>query len=305
VDEFALIDEIVAGLGDRAEGRWIALGPGDDAAVIDQRPGQQTVASIDTLLADVHFPANAPAQLIGFRSLMVALSDLAAMAAEPRYVLVALTLPQVDVDWVRGLTQGMAQAALACDTYLCGGNLSRGPLSISISVHGEVPAGGAIVRSGARVGDSLYVSGPLGGAAACVRTGDFSPAAGLADLPPHQAAYYRPSARFDCIDVLRQHASAAIDISDGLMQDLAHIAKSSGVAVNLNTAAIPRPAGATLPDALVGGDDYQIAATAATPMAGFVHIGEVVDWQESAPRVNLDDANLTSELASGGYKHFS
>ena len=116
MDEFALIREMVRHLADRAQGPWVSLGPGDDAAVMLQSPQHDVVASIDTLVADVHFPADAPPFYIGYRALMVSLSDLAAMAATPRYVLGALTLPAADVAWVRELAEGMAAAARVCET---------------------------------------------------------------------------------------------------------------------------------------------------------------------------------------------
>ena len=174
----ALIDSIANALGDSATAPWIRVGIGDDAAVMRARDGFDQVASIDTLVADVHFPNNAP-ELIGYRALMVSLSDLAAMAAVPRYALVALTLPEVAGDtcqqWVQRLASGMAAAAQETHTALCGGNVSRGPLSISVSVHGEVEAGQARLRSTAAAGEGLYVSGPLGSAAACVRTNQLLP----------------------------------------------------------------------------------------------------------------------------------
>ena len=195
--EFVLIEAIVAGLGDRAAGDWITLGPGDDAAVIAPSPGLSQVASIDTLLPDVHFPAMAPPRLIGYRSLMVSFSDLAAMGAEPRYCLV---LPSIDLaahgsTWIEGLAQGMAEAARELGVYVCGGNLTRGPLNIAVSVHGEVEPQRLLLRSGGSPGLSLAVTGPLGAAAACVRTGHMMPAQ-LEALTPLQAAYYRPRAAF-------------------------------------------------------------------------------------------------------------
>ena len=145
VNEFGLIDDITQALGDSATAPWVHVGIGDDAAVMRPRPGFDAVASIDTLVADVHFPMSAPADLIGYRALMVSLSDLAAMAALPRYALVALTLPelgsQISPQWVQQLAQGMAMAAEETGTALCGGNLTRGALSISVSVHGEVSRG--------------------------------------------------------------------------------------------------------------------------------------------------------------------
>ena len=294
MDEFSLIDAAVAALGDRAAGGWIALGPGDDAAVIDQRPDHQAVASTDTLLGDVHFPASAPAARIGFRALMVSLSDLAAMAAEPRYVLVALTLPDGDAPWVSDLANGMAEAARAAGTYVCGGNFARGPMSITVTAVGDVPIGGAVTRAGARVDHGIYVSGALGGAAACVRLGYFDE---TDPEPELRERYFAPRARFDCGPVLRANASSAIDVSDGLLQDLGHILAASGVGAVLEGDAIPLTRGAALEDALRGGDDYEILCTAATPPKGFTRIGEVT--REAG--LLLDGKALQSD----GYQHFS
>ena len=295
MDEFALIREVVNNLGDRAQGRWIALGPGDDAAVIDQSPDTQVVASIDTLVSGVHFPTDAAPELIGYRALMVSLSDLAAMAATPRYVLVALTLPNPDGAWVGQLARGMASAAEVCDTYLCGGNFARGPLSITVSVHGEVPDGQAVTRAGARVGDQIYVSGPLGGAAGCVREADFFIATG-AELSARQQRYYRPRARFDLMTDLRSQANAAIDVSDGLLVDLAHMCAASEVQARISSKLVPVFTGAQLDDALFGGDDYEILCTARQAIPGMIHIGEVTAGSD----VLLDN----NEVDAKGYNHF-
>lgn len=276
MDEFALIREVVTHLADRAQGPWVRLGPGDDAAVIEQSPGTDAVASIDTLVAGVHFPASAPPFYIGYRALMVSLSDLAAMAAEPRFVLVAVTLPTADAVWVAELAKGMAAAARVCDTYICGGNFARGPLSITVSVHGEVPEKKALKRSGALVGDALYVSGRLGGAAACVRLQEFNL---TDDMSERQCAYFMPQARVDLRQALRSHAHAAIDISDGLLADAFHLAQASAVQINIDSTALRLDDGVLLSDALSGGDDYQILATAAEPIAGLSAIGQVLEGQ--------------------------
>ncbi|XOV83588.1 MAG: thiamine-phosphate kinase [bacterium] len=297
MDEFALIREVVRHLADRAQGPWVTLGPGDDAAVMRQSPGTDAVASIDTLVADVHFPASASPFHIGYRALMVSLSDLAAMAAVPRYVLVALTLPAAEVAWVGELAKGMAAAARACDTYICGGNVARGPLSITVSVHGEVPAGKAVTRSGAQPGDTLYVSGPLGLAAACVRQQSYVVQDELNAL---QRAYFLPQARFDLLEVLRADAHACIDISDGLLADAQHLAEASGVEINIFRKALALAQGVTLQDVLHGGDDYQILATAAVPLAGMVSLGEVRSAQTGAG-VSLDSVLQQPQ----GYNHFA
>jgi len=199
VDEFALIDIIVEAMGDRAQGEWVRLGPGDDAAVIATTPGFDQVASIDVLVPDVHFPAQAPAFLIGYRALMISLSDLAAMGATPRYCIVALTLTEADVgdgSWLAELSRGMAQAARDSGTYICGGNMTRGPLNIAVSAHGEVARGCEVRRSGGRPGDKIYVSGPLGGAGACLRQDMLLPVQ-VDAMSELQKAYYKPQARFD------------------------------------------------------------------------------------------------------------
>ena len=290
MDEFRLINEIVDVLGEAARGPSIVIGPGDDAAVVAVTPGHEVVSSIDTFVADVHFPAKAPPADIGYRAFMASTSDLAAMAATPKYALVALTIPEVDQDWVRSLSEGFVDAALSCGMSVCGGNLSRGPLALTISVHGEVPQGKVLARSGASVGEVIQVSGHLGSAAACVRTGVY-------DTPgiPHRA-YFRPQARVDLVKVLRGQASAGIDISDGCLQDLDHILKASHVGATVSSTLIPLGKGASVEDAMWGGDDYQLLVTADTLLQGFHAIGKVTSGRE----LLLDG----EPLEAGGYDHF-
>ncbi len=299
VNEFGLIDDITQALGDSATAPWVHVGIGDDAAVMRPRPGFDAVASIDTLVADVHFPMSAPADLIGYRALMVSLSDLAAMAALPRYALVALTLPelgsQISPQWVQQLAQGMAMAAEETGTALCGGNLTRGALSISVSVHGEVEQGQAKLRSSGEPGQRLFVTGALGGAAACLRQQQHLSVVSNG-LSAMQDAYYRPQARFDCRRDI-QAASCAIDISDGLLQDLNHVLKASGCGADLQAAAIPLAAGASLEDALSGGDDYQLLFASAESVTTGVCIGEL----SSELGLRLDGKDVEIH----GYQHFS
>jgi thiamine-monophosphate kinase len=242
---------------------------------------------------------SAPADLIGYRALMVSLSDLAAMAALPRYALVALTLPelgsQISPQWVQQLAQGMAMAAEETGTALCGGNLTRGALSISVSVHGEVEQGQAKLRSSGEPGQRLFVTGALGGAAACLRQQQHLSVAPDA-LSAMQNAYYRPQARFDCRRDI-QAASCAIDISDGLLQDLNHVLKASGCGADLRAAAIPLAAGASLEDALSGGDDYQLLFASAESVTTGVCIGEL----SSELGLRLDGKGVEIH----GYQHFS
>jgi thiamine-monophosphate kinase len=297
VDEFALIDIIVEAMGDRAQGEWVHLGPGDDAAVITTTPGFDQVASIDVLVPNVHFPAQAPAFLIGYRALMVSLSDLAAMGAAPRYCIVALTLTEKDVGeggWLAELSRGMAQAARDSGTYICGGNMTRGPLNIAVSAHGEVARGCEVRRSGGQPGDKIYVSGPLGGAGACLRQDILLPV--LADaMNELQTAYYKPQARFDWQQGLSS-ASCAIDISDGLLQDLGHLTKASGCGARLMEENIPLVTGAQLEDALGASDDYQLLFASTQPQPDAFYIGELCAekgiWMKG------------KSIDIKGYKHF-
>jgi thiamine-monophosphate kinase len=298
VDEFALIDIIVEAMGDRAQGEWVRLGPGDDAAVIATTPGFDQVASIDVLVPDVHFPAQAPAFLIGYRALMISLSDLAAMGATPRYCIVALTLTEADVgdgSWLAELSRGMAQAARDSGTYICGGNMTRGPLNIAVSAHGEVARGCEVRRSGGRPGDKIYVSGPLGGAGACLRQDMLLPVQ-VDAMSELQKAYYKPQARFDWQQDLSS-ASCGIDISDGLLQDLGHLTKASGCGAKLIEENIPLTAGASLADALNASDDYQLLFASAQVHLEAFHIGELC--AESG--IWLNDKPIDIK----GYKHFN
>ncbi len=301
LSEFELIDVIVGELGEAAAGEWVRLGPGDDAAVTALPAGAELVSSIDALVAGTHFPPAAAADLVGYRSLMVSASDLAAMGADPAFALVAVSLEQADADWLRALARGMARACRELKLPLTGGNLTRGPLTISVSVHGHVPAGGALRRSGARPGDGVYVTGRLGGAAAALARGGLARASlgGEDGLDQLARRYFLPRARIEAGRVLRGIASSLIDLSDGLVQDLGHICAASGVGVELSAELIPVEAGASLDQALSGGDDYELCFTAPAPPPDLgvpvTRIGQVVD----GAGVTVDGRPV-----SGGYRHF-
>jgi thiamine-monophosphate kinase len=300
VNEFELIDCIVAELGDATDVPWVRVGPGDDAAVTRAPDGAELVSSIDALVGGVHFPMGAGAELIGYRAIMVSASDLAAMGAEEGFALVALSLEQADPDWVRGLARGMARAARAVGIRVVGGNIARGPLTLAVSVHGHVPAGSALLRNGARPGDDVYVTGRLGAAAAAVARGGLDAFASEDQLDDLARRYFLPHARLAEGAALRGRASSAIDLSDGLLRDLGHICRASGVGVALESDRIPVAAGANLAQALSGGDDYELCFTMSgtpPPLAVPVHrVGRI----EVEPGVRLD-----GRPASGGYQHFA
>lgn len=262
--EFDLIDLIRRrAAGARAD---VVLGIGDDGAVLMPPPGHELVVAIDTLVKGVHFPAATAPAAIGWKALAVNLSDLAAMGATPAWAVLALTLPEPDRHFVEAFADGFAQLAGQHHVALVGGDTTRGPLAVSVCVHGFVPRGKALRRDAARVGDGVYVTGTPGDAAAALR--------GL-DAPGEAARVLRerldrPAPRVAAGSLLRDVAHACIDVSDGLLADLTHICRASGVGVELDVSRLPLSAALlaqvdidtarTL--ALTGGDDYELCFTA-------------------------------------------
>ncbi|MEX0900623.1 MAG: thiamine-phosphate kinase [Gammaproteobacteria bacterium] len=280
----------------------VVLGIGDDAAVVQPRAGHDLVLCTDTLVAGVHFPTDTPAEAIGHKALAVNLSDLAAMGAEPTWALLCLTLPEPDADWVRSFASGLGALAERFGVQLIGGDTTRGPLSITVQLAGEVPTGGALRRGTAKAGDALFVSGPIGDAALALtilQRGDLVPAALRERLD-------RPE---PCIELglsLRGIATAAIDVSDGLLTDLARLLHGTGFGATVDVESLPRSAafvagGGVAGMQLYGGDDYELLF-AAPADAGFgVRIGTV----EATPGiVCVDRAGRPLVIDGKGYDAF-
>lgn len=313
--EFALIDVFTgafAAAGVRADGTGddvgygtLVLGPGDDAALLTVPEGEYLVATTDTLIAGRHFFAAMPAECIGWRALAVNLSDLAAMGARPTSILVSLTLPEGDAEWLAACGRGMGELARLHGVALAGGNMSKGECAIGITALGCVPRGSELLRAGGRVGDVVYVSGVIGSGAAGLRLarvraaaqadldadagtaadadaghGHAAPAAAwptLADLrraaegpaSPTQALarYMAPTPRCELGVALRGLASACVDISDGLLADLGHLCAASGLAARIDSARVPVALGIGGADALRAGDDYELCFTASAAAA--------------------------------------
>ena len=290
-----------------------ALGIGDDCALLAPAPGMQLAVSCDMLVEGRHFFAGTDPERLGHKALAVNLSDLSACAARPLAFTLALALPQVDAAWLEGFSRGLLQLADAHGCELVGGDTTQGPLNICITVFGEVPTGQALLRSGAQPGDDIYVSGTLGEARLALDAlrGQFAlPANMLAHL---RQRLERPTPRVALGLALRGVASSALDLSDGLLGDLGHILRASGVGACIDTsktinliAISARSISATGQfDAdylqqctLAGGDDYELAFTAAPARRGAVaaaaqasgtavaRIGVV----EGAPGLRLIDA---------------
>ncbi len=267
--EFELIDHLRNRLGLRNP--QTQLGIGDDAALLRVNQGS-IAAAVDTLVAGVHFPAGTAAADLGWKSLAVNLSDLAAMAATPRWALLALTVPEVDKSWIDDFADGWAALACTNGIELIGGDTTRGPLTISVTVLGEVD-GQPLLRSAANAGDDLYVSGNLGEAAAglALLQQRLNASGSATDRAQLVARLNRPQPRCGLGLALGLHASAAIDVSDGLLSDAAHLLRASGLAATLDLGQLqPSPALAAViadPNAqqhcmLNGGDDYELLFTA-------------------------------------------
>jgi len=323
--EFELIELIKSRCGAQRDDVW--LGIGDDAAVLAMPLGQQLAVSTDTLVAGVHFPQNAKVYDIGWKALAVNLSDLAAMGAVPAWATLALTLPAADRAWVEQFADGFGALAREYKLALVGGDTTQGPLAITVTVHGFIPPDAALLRSGARVGDMICVTGTLGDAAgglACV-TGREELGAALA-LPQESretllARLNRPAPRVAAGLVLRGRAHACIDVSDGLLADLGHICAASGVGAEIAAESLPAsPALLALFDderrralQLAGGDDYELCFTApdsasslladlARSGCGATRIGRIVSG--SGVRVR-DVHGAEIALPRRGWEHFA
>jgi thiamine-monophosphate kinase len=317
--EFALIERYFRACG-AARGD-VRLGVGDDAALLDLPAGQELVAATDTLVAGVHFPESSPPASVGHRALAVNLSDLAAMGARPAWALLALTLPRAEERWLTEFTAGLDALARAHQVALVGGDTTRGPLCVTVTLLGQVPAGTALRRSGGRPGDALFVSGTPGDAAAGLALEQ-----GRLEASPEAGSYLRdrfllPQPRVALGERLREYASACIDVSDGLLADAGKLAAASGAGAELTHEAVPlseslRAAlGETRARALAfsGGDDYELCFavrpdrvealhSALPPQSwGYTRIGTL----RATPGAQVLRDGTVMEFSHSGYEHFA
>lgn len=269
--ESQIIAEFLAPL---AAGYPGALGLQDDCALLTPTPGTEIVLKTDPVVAGVHFLADADPADIGWRALAVNVSDLAAKGARPIAYLMALALPgRPQRSWLSRFASGLAEAQAAFGCHLIGGDTDRatGPLSIGITILGEVPAGRMVRRATAKPGDALFVTGTLGDAALGLKQLADPSFAGKHGLDVGQTArivgrFLRPSPRLAIGEALREHASAAMDLSDGLVKDLGRMCAASGVSARINAVDLPLSEAArkcgqvAIEDALSAGDDYEVLA---------------------------------------------
>jgi len=292
--------------------RGVALGIGDDAALLRPSAGMELAVSTDLLLEGRHFRAGADPRKLGHKVLAVNLSDMAAMGAAPRWATLAISLPAADEAWLDQFSKGFFALAERFGVELVGGDTTRGPLSLCVTILGEVPAGLALFRAGAGPGDDIWVSGELGGAALGLAKPEFAAAVKRLD---------EPEPRVELGERLRGIASAAIDVSDGFAQDLGHILERSGVGAIVEYERLPQPADVkriqdkALQSRLVlsGGDDYELVFTA--PQAARAEVtalsselklalSRVGSIQVGEPRLLVLDSQGRPMAVAHGFDHF-
>lgn len=325
--ELAILSQVRARATAKAPG--LRLGIGDDCALLRLRPGEEMAVTTDLSIAGRHFRLDwHPPESIGHRALARGLSDLAAMGARPLAAFLSLGLPREltgDVSasakgktWISRFYDGLLSLAEPSRTPLAGGDLAESPVAVAdIVLVGAVPCGRALLRSGARPGHLLYVTGSLGGAAAALAKLAANPEPLripkrlLDSLAPH--LYPEPRLAQGLFLQRRRLATAAIDLSDGLSTDLAHLCQESGVSAELDAARLPIHPNATLAQALDGGEDYELLFTAAPgthvprSIAGVpvTCIGRILRRNKSRPAVTLCTAEGSQPLQPQGWEHFS
>ena len=304
----------------------VTLGVGDDAALVRVRRGAELAVSADMLLEGRHFTADADPRLLGHKALAVNLSDMAAMGATPRWATLALALPRVEPRWLDAFARGFMTLARRHKVDLIGGDTTRGPLTICVQVMGEVPAGKALRRDGAKAGDDVWVSGQLGESALALAA-----RRGRVRVPPRERRaleerLHAPTPRVGLGIALRGIARSAIDISDGFLADLGHICERSKVSAVIEWEALPatpyvraqaQKADAAAQALLAGGDDYELCFTASPRrrsdvlrVAGraavpIMLVGRIVARKPGAAPVQvLDSIGKPLRIRSRGYDHF-
>jgi len=305
--------------------RSAVLGVGDDAAIVRARRGMELVVSADMLVAGRHFFRDADPGQLGHKALAVNLSDMAAMGATPRWATLSIALPQVEGRWLSAFMRGFMRLARRHGVDLIGGDTTRGPLNISVQIIGEVPAGKALRRDGARAGDDVWVSGVLGEAGFALMAMTRRLVVARRERARLESRLHAPTPRVALGKALRGVARSAIDVSDGLVADLGHICERSRTAAVVEFSRVPTSAflkqhsarAAVRTALLSGGDDYELVFTAARAQRAAIsrisrrlrlkltRIGRITRRRGSAPLVAvLDAGGRAIAVKSKGYQHF-
>ncbi len=297
------------------------LGIGDDAALLMPSAGHALAISSDMLVAGTHFFHDADPFMLGHKALAVNLSDMAAMGAKPRWVTLAIALPDGDETWLEQFSSGFFSLAELHGVELVGGDTTRGPLNLSVTIMGEVPQGQSLLRSGAEAGDEIWISGNLGDAALALAHMQGVVALNDAQFAACSPALHQPKPRVELGLALRGNVNSAIDISDGLLADLGHILDASNVGAKLDYSALPtsdiirdlQPLSLRKQCILSGGDDYELCFTADTQSHEKISaigvqlglkltcVGEIIAGQGC---VVQDGMGINIDVKGEGYDHF-
>jgi thiamine-monophosphate kinase len=319
LSEFDLIDRYFRGCGARRTD--VRVGVGDDAAILECPAGTELVAAVDTLVDGVHFPHGSAPASVGHRALAVNLSDLAAMGARPAWALLALTLPAADESWLSEFAAGMAALARAHDVALVGGDTTSGPLCVTVQLLGHAPRSSALLRSGGRAGDALFVSGTPGDAGAGLGLEQGRLAAGGESAAYLRERFLYPAPRVALGECLRRYASACIDVSDGLLADAGKLARASdcGVEIAYEEVPVSEALVSTVGEerarelALTAGDDYELCfsvqpahvgrmlAELPPQRWGYTRIGTL----RETPGADVVRDGAVMSFSHSGYDHFA
>lgn len=315
--EFDIIAHYFESLTSEREDTELSIG--DDCAILTCPPGHSVAVSIDTLVEGIHFFSDVSPKTLGHKSLAVGLSDLAAMGATPAWFTLALTLPEVDENWLSQFSLGLASLAKQYNMQLVGGDTTRGPLTISIQVHGHVRPEHALKRSGAQAGDLIYVTGTLGdaGAALKIKLKQLQHSLSASDILFLNQRLEQPTPRVEIGAKLLERANSAIDLSDGLLSDLGHIAEKSHLGAKVYSEKIPLSKALQQLDkneavqlALTAGDDYELCFTIPPNYEQLIEdeLGKFcqqVGVMTETPGIEIiDDTGKPLLIQGKGYDHF-
>jgi thiamine-monophosphate kinase len=318
--EFSIIEEFCQGIGPNHP--ETKLGVGDDAAVVDVPKGMELAISVDTMVSGVHFFPDVDPAKLAHKILAVNLSDMAAMGATPKWATMALSIPEFDNFWLKTFTDSLKRVANRFDVQIIGGDTTQGPLNLSITIMGLLPQSKRLCRSGAQPSDDVYVSHTLGDAALGLAVLNGEVKLGMAEQTHVLEALETPEPRVKLGGALLSVASACLDVSDGLIGDLNHIAQQSKVSIDIDSNLVPLSdvyrsylkTGGKLDLALSGGDDYELVFTAGPEYRETIEdiaikfgialtkVGKVVERSLESVKVSNNGTRYT---VTDGYQHFS
>ncbi len=313
--ENELIEQLLEKLGDTIEGQEIEIGPGDDAAVITFKPDEEIVVTVDTAIEGTHFPHGCPGELVGYRSAIASISDVIAMGAKPHFLIIAHIIEDNEDEWLKSFADGLRAACHAANLRVIGGNLARGPHSVTITAIGSVPKGKAMVRGPTALSNDIWLTGKIGASvlALAEEKWDFQPLSEMfknRDSNP-TSRFFTPPIHTDFAIAVREHATTMTDVSDGLVVELEDMIKGSLVGININVDQLPIWNGADIDKAIGQDDNYELLFSIGKSFRGWVKaIAEATHTQVTRIGKVTCEPGTTFLLdnqvfkPSSGYSHF-